>query len=615
MLSSQTTNPLGAWYELSIISGLAIFLALACLSTPVAEGIWKKILILVAALSFVLLIIINAREVWIGIAVVSIVYGLVSLFAARHVYQLFQMRAWRPVFAWGMVAIIAVFFVFFGSVVNSHLPRSISISQTEVRPSWYGTFLIGSHALTQPSRFVFGTGPNTFMQEWALYKPAEVNQTLFWNTNFVSGIGSIPTSFISTGLFGGIAWILLVLMIMVLIVRLIHSSPRQGASMLIEPLFLGILFLIGFHIVYVPGPALSILTFLLLGLTIGYATSLERISHWSVSITTQDVMSRTYLLIICVFVLAGIVVCLIGIARVITAEMLINKSVVTYNTSGDLTKSTRLVSSALRIYPKDTRGQRAAVELGILQIAQISAQPSVDDATIARLKHTVEEIIHYGLNAVAIDSDDYQNWLELANLYHQLAGAHVSGAYENAQHAYATLIAKNPTNPLPYLLRARLELLQNNTNAALNDLATAIRLKPDFAAAYYVASQVLTEQKDFKDALLSAEATTRLAPNDPLAWYNLGAIAYTAADYTDATTALEHALSIEPQYANAAYALGLSYYQLGRVPDAIKTFQKLRASHPDQTIIKDILANLEAGKSPFTHSTTATTTPSVKIRK
>lgn len=613
ILSSQTANPLGGWYELGIISGLAVFLALACLSTPVSDGVWKKVLTIVAALSFALLVVINAREVWIGVAAVSVVYGLISVFAARHLYQIYRLHAWRPVLGWLALAGVAVLFVFFGTVVNGYLPSSFQISQTEVRPSWSGTLLVGSHALAQPSRLAFGAGPNTFMQEWALYKPVEVNQTVFWNTDFGSGIGSIPTSLISIGIFGGVAWALFVLMILVLMVRLVHSSPRQGASMLLEPLLLGVLFLIGFHILYVPGPALSILTFLLLGLAIGYATSLGRISHRSVSMAMQGMVSRMYVIIVFVFVFASVVTCL-GVAQVITAEMLINKSVATYNTSGDLAKSTRLVSDALRIYPKDTRGQRAAIELGLLRIADMSSKSPMDDATAARLKSTIEDTIHYGLSAVAIDGDDYQNWLELANLYQQLAGANVGGAYENAQSAYAELIAKNPTNPLPYLQRARLELLQNHTDAALSDLSTAIRLKPDFAAAYYVASQVLTEQKDFQNALPAAKAATQYAPNDPLAWYNLGAVAYTATDYTDAVSALEHALSIEPQYANATYALGLSYYQLGRVTDSIKIFQQLSALDPSQTIIKDILANLEVGNSPFEQASATSTSP-VKVKK
>ncbi len=601
IFASQTANTFGGWYDLGIFSGLLLFLSLACLKTPVARWGWRLVTLGVSILSLLLLVIINSRDVWIVLAVMSGAYIALDLFAGRHWYSILRPKTWYPYLGWIGLILVSLLFVFFSTAITSRLPAAMQVSVTEVRPSWSGTFQIGSRALSQPSRLAFGAGPNTFVREWSLYKPTEVNQTAFWNTDFISGVGSIPTSLITTGFFGGFAWLLLIISIMWLGLRLAHSSPRQGASMIIEPLFLGVLYLIAFHVFYVPGPALSILTFLLLGLAIGYAASLGRIPHVFLAKRGGVFASGGYLIGLAVFMFAALITSA-SIAHVVVAEMLINRSIITLNTTGDLGLSSRYVSQALRIYPQDARGQRAAVELGLLQIQKIAAEAPTDQTT-AQLRKIIEDTIQYGLKAVSLNGDDYQNWLELAMLYQELAGANVSGAYENAKDAYTKLIADNPTNPVVYLKRAQLELLQKNTDAAIADLVTAVKLKPDFAAAYYLASQIYASTGDFANALPPALSAAQVASGDPLAWYNLGAIAYAGGDYTNAAIALERALDLQPQYANALYALGLSYYQLGRIDDAKRIFGQLNKLDPGQQVVREIIDNLNAGKPPFPEAT------------
>jgi len=597
ILTSSTANAFGGWYELGIFSGLMLFLSLACLGTPVAKRSWKYLSILVSLLSFALLIIVNAPQLWTVLAVLAFIYMALDLFVGRHWYTLRYMHAWRPYIVWIALLVVSVLFMFFGPSVARHMPSRLQISMTEVRPSWTGTLQIGTRALVEPTRLAFGAGPNTFTQAWSLYKPVEVNQTQFWNTDFTSGIGSIPTTLITIGLFGAIAWALFILSILWAALRLAHSSPRQGASMVIEPLFLGVLYLIAFHILYVPGPALSVLTFMLLGLAIGYATSLGRIPHAFVTARSGMLMSASYIISLVIFTLVMIFSCF-GIARVVIAETLINHSIVTFNTTGDLSRSSEFISRALHVYPQDTRAERAAVELGLLQIQKLAAASSTEQ-TSEEIRRTIESTIRSGLRAVTLDGDDYQNWLELANLYQQLAGANIQGAYENAQQAYAKLIAENPTNPYAYIKRAQLDLVQKNSDAALKDLLIAVKLKPDYSAAFYLASQIYASGGDYKSALTPAYSATQTAPGDPLAWYNFGAIAYAAEDYANAAPALERAVTLEPQYANALYVLGLTYYKLDRTTDAKKVFDQLNTLDPNQPVIQQIVSNLNAGKPPF----------------
>ena len=153
-------------------------------------------------------------------------------------------------------------------------------------------------------------------------------------------------------------------------------------------------------------------------------------------------------------------------------------------------------------------------------------------------------------------------------------------------------------SPLPLLQLAQLELIQENTDVALQNLAAAIQLKPDLAAAYYMASQIYASKEDFKNAIPAATQAAQYGRNDPLGWYNLGAVAYAGKDYATAAAAEEQALTLNPQYANALYILGLSYYELERPDDALQVFNALNQLSPDQKVVTDILANLNAGRAP-----------------
>ena len=73
-------------------------------------------------------------------------------------------------------------------------------------------------------------------------------------------------------------------------------------------------------------------------------------------------------------------------------------------------------------------------------------------------------------------------------------------------------------------------------------------------------------------------------------------------EYTGAVSALERAIELNSAYANAKYFLGLSYSKLGRRADAIKQFEGLKATNPDNKEIDLILTNLNAGRDPFANA-------------
>ncbi|MSU74026.1 tetratricopeptide repeat protein [Candidatus Kaiserbacteria bacterium] len=613
VIASQTGNAFGNWHEFAIVLGFFVVLGLAIRTTAAAAGLWKYLFYLACLVSLGFLVIANFFDVWAALCAAAVVALAVDLSATRA-------RSGHIAFSWGAhgvwvaVVVLAVFSMIFGGYINNVLPSRIKIAHVEVRPSWQGTMDIGGAALTQPASLFFGAGPNTFAREWGLYKPASVNQTLFWNTDFNVGIGSIPTSFITTGILGILAWIVFVVMLLWTSVRaLVRRGQDAPDTHYAAALGLASGYLVTFLILYVPGPALTTLTFLVAGLLVAFSLPARLAQPLYASLRGGSIRSVAQSSALAVFGVAVIIASL-GVSRVLSSEILLNRSIVVFNETKDAQAASTLIRQALWVNPSSARAHRLAVQLGLVQLQALAAQADTkDEAARSQLQVTLRETIQHGLDAVAINGNDYQNWLELAGLYQQLAGVKVAGAYENARAAYQRARIESPSSPVPLFQLAQLEVLEGHKDIALQNLAAAVQLKPDFAAAYYAASQVYASNGDFKNALSAAALATQYAPQDPLAWYNAGAIAYANKDYTNAIAALEQALTLQSNYANAEYVLGLAYYDAGRPADSLKVFEALATLEPNQQVVQDAIKNLRAGAAPLSVAPPAPAAPPAPV--
>ena len=612
VLVGQTSSLVGSWYELVLVAALFVYLGVALFDTVVGEGRWRYVLLALSLLSLFFLIVVEISDAWIVLALLS----LSSL--VFHWYVRRPRESWVRCGIWLGLSVISILFVVFGSTVSHVLPTRLQVQSIEIRPSWQATLEIGRQALSKPTTFAFGVGPNTFSREWSLYKPSAVNQTQFWSTDFNSGAGTLPTSLVTAGVIGCGAWLVFMGALFWMFVSCLRAGQRNPLGPLLFGAGCGCLYLIALHILYVPQAGLNTLTFLFVGIYVALAADagVVRIALMRLSFGERAEYMKA---------VAGCAAGLIFLAaglfalRVTLAEILVNRSTFLYQSPQDIGKATTLIQDALFVYKNDARAQRAAVELGIFELQTLIAAPgTTTDAIRAQLQNTLTQTIQHGLAAVSIDNHDYQNWLEVASLYQNLAGANVQGAYDNAYAAYQQALAGDPKDPVVYYRLAQLELLENKPDAALADAQSALRLKPDFAAVYYLASQAYVSKNDLTNAAAAAAQAVRYAPDDTLGWYNAGAIAYAQGNWQGAATYEQQALARDSQYTDALYVLGLAYYQLQMGADSMATFQALLKLNPNDSSVAQILSNLEAGKAPLqaASSTSATaTTTSTKFNK
>lgn len=588
-LSVPAASIIGSWHDLGIFLALIVFFALSLVRASIFEGFWKYTALATAITALALLVLINFSDVWLGLLGVSIFAILFpSRYALRSVFSSLREKKW-----WIACALIAVGMYFGGGVVQSILPAPLQVLQVEVRPSWQGTFAVGQQVFAEPTQIFFGSGPNSFLREWGIHKPLSVNETEFWNTDFYYGVGFIPTSLVATGVIGLLAW---GAVLMALLWSLYRVFRERSENMVHATLIGAALFLTIFHILYVPGPTLSIFAFLIFGLLVAHERTVEPAREWNVSLAWETLRGK---FLTVALVLTGIAIFIGGLqgVRSLVSDAFVNRAVVEYGQSQDLEKTTRSIGWALGILPQNDRAHRAGVELGILQLSQLAASGDTSEATQEELQNTLRATIEHGLSAISIEDQNYQNWLTLARLYGELAGVGVEGAELQAREAYATAIERNPSSPLAYLGIAQLELTKGNDQAARENLESALRVKQSFAPAHFLLSQVHGRAGNFPKAQEHALAVVQIAPQDPLGWYNLGTVLYVQNNYTDAAVAFEQAVALQNNYANALFFLGLSYERLGRAEDALKILESVAVLNPENETLRGIVEQIERGES------------------
>lgn len=601
-VAGSASSIFGSWHDLGTLAALIVFFAVALFDAPfLGKRITKWLLPLLAVLSFLLAIVIAAADIWYALAALLISYAVYRWFSARRREETSRGAAFRrslPAFVIGVVALIAGIT---GPIMYPYLPASLQISQLEVRPSWQGTFMVGQKVFSDRGLF-FGTGPNTFQSAWGKFKPSAVNQTDFWSTDFNTGIGFVPTSFVTAGALGMLAWSVLLITFLLHAVRFFRNASASDRS-LHAALIGATLFLFAFHVFYTPTLAVSLLLFFLLGLSIALTT----VDHTSVFSLPLRVFSvRGIFGILLLFFIGGsILFAGVSVVRTAVSDLLIQKSASDFTKVGDIPRALSLIQLSLQVNPQNDRAYRAAVELGLLQLQKLIAEGKTSDA--GALQATLSDTIKNGLAAVSIDSGDYQNWLSLAALYQNLASAGVEGAHQNAREAYEKAAATNPTNPLPLLGAGQVALSQGDATSSVSYLNAAILLKPNLAVAYFLRSQAEGQRGNFASAIEDAKAAVSLAQQDPLGWYNLGVLLYVAGNYQLAAEALSQAISLNNNYSNALFVLALAHNKMNDHERAVAAMRRVFELNPNNETARSTLASLIAASSTSTPATATTT--------
>lgn len=610
VLTSGVSNLIGNWNDLAIFFGATAILSLVTLEMLRVKRMFTVLLYAVFTVSLLFLVIVNFSTLWIVLGLFAFIFFMYLIsfdkFSPSVVSsdgEIINEMHSRKI-SWNSLVVIAlsVIFIFAGQYLGLKISDKVNITSLEVRPSWTATVDVVESAIK--ANPVTGVGPNMFTNAWLMYKPAGINDTLFWNIDFTSGVGLIPTFFATTGLLGAFAWIFFFAMfIWVGIKAMFYPIHDMFARYRIVSSFLLSLFFWVMAIVYVPNMVNFALAFFFSGLFVAALYAEGILKQKEIVMTHHPKLSFVGIIILMVILISSIA---LGFEIIKKSSSLITfqKVISAYQVDNDLEKAENSIVSAIDTAPYDIF-YRGLSELNIIRVDKaLSAPdlsvPAVQDEFRLRLANSIEN----GRQATVVDPHNYQNWLALARVYSALVPPpfSISGAYENAKDTYSKALALNPHNPTIHLLLARLEVSNSDLKAARVYVNQAISEKSNYAEAHFLLAQLEVTEGNLDKATASLETTLLLSPQDPGLFFQLGLLKYNSKNFSGAVQAFEQAVVLVPDYANAKYFLGLSYAKLNKIPEAIAQFKDIEKSNPNNAEVVLILTNLRAGKDPFANA-------------
>ncbi|MBX4206224.1 tetratricopeptide repeat protein [Candidatus Parcubacteria bacterium] len=603
-------NPVGNWTDLAVAMGLLATLSMLALGMLPMKSSFKALLWGLFLLSTALLAVIHFAPAFI-LTLAASVFAFLYFSRVENGFYFSHSQGERegkgrsggflsnPALMPVVLGIVSLLFLVNpalpgGRTAGDTLSGAFGVSNAEIHPTLATTLSISKSVLSQ--RSLFGSGPNTFTNDWLIYKPADINTTRFWAVEFPFGAGFVATQVAATGVVGSILWLAFFVLLLALAAKALGNIPESRAARftMISALTVS-LFLWAASFLYVPSLALFTVAFAFTGAFLAACRAAGFLPSWNARFA--EVPGRPVTAFFAVICVCGAV--FLGWTELerTLAAFHYGRAASLANMPGTAVASVEAeLMKAVKFAPLDSY-YLALSQLNFSK-AQIAASSATGtpEANRAAFEESLGRSIQAARAAVAANPASYGNWIALGNIYAALVPdpLKIEGSYESAEYAYNEAFKRNPANPELPLLLAGLELSRGNVADARSYIRSSLALKDNYAEAYVLLARLESAAKNTSAAIASAEKVAELLPEDVGIHFELGVLKYSAGDYAGAAASLEQALKLSPDYANAKYYLALSLAQMGRKDEALALLDGLKAANPSSPDLDAAIQSLSA---------------------
>lgn len=615
-IANSTTNLIGTFPDLGMFVGLGLIMILLALRLVTLTPRLRTILYVAGGVGLLIVALVNSSLIWLMVGLVALALFIEAIMRNRASGSLDESdldgvamlladtdgevgsAESRSLIAPLVTLAVALFFLIGGSTIGNALVSAFGTNVIDVRPSWESTFDVGSH--TYASSPLFGSGPGTFGEQWLKFRDASINSTVFWSVDFISGIGAIPTAFVTTGILGALAWLAFIGLYLFIGVRaLLFRLPKDPLNRFVSVAsFTGGLYVLALCIFTVPGPIVLASGFVLIGLFISSLRHTSRAREWGIVFARNPRVGFVIVFVLTLLLLASILAAYVVVERYLAGVAYVEGAQAL--SAGDLAKAETSINRSILFAPSD-RAYQLAAAVGVARMNQVAQDTTINQTDAQQaFQAALSSSIQAALTATQLGPNNYQNWAMLGNVYQTVVPLRIEGAYDNARTAYERSVSLNPTSPvLPFVI-AQLEIAQGNAAAAEEQLIKSITLKGDYTQAIFLYSQLQAQLGKTAEALQAAEAAAYFAPNDPTVHFQVG-ILRSASNNTDgAIASLARAVELNPQYANARFFLAVMLAVKGQYADAATQLEAIAALSPENAAaVADDLSTLRQGRNPF----------------
>jgi tetratricopeptide (TPR) repeat protein len=153
----------------------------------------------------------------------------------------------------------------------------------------------------------------------------------------------------------------------------------------------------------------------------------------------------------------------------------------------------------------------------------------------------------------------------------------MQGKWDEAQHEYERMIAKEPNTPGLHFLLGRALLSRPDADPkalarAKQEFQKELQIDPNNAAAHYVLGELARRDENWDEAIAQFSAAAKLDPNFAEAYLGWGFALVTVKRYQEAIEPLRIAERLTPGNPSIHYSLGTALIRTGQKEEAEKEF-------------------------------------------
>jgi adenylate cyclase len=207
-------------------------------------------------------------------------------------------------------------------------------------------------------------------------------------------------------------------------------------------------------------------------------------------------------------------------------------------------------------------------------------------------------LVHFE-KARQLDGNLTEAYVGIARAYHTEYGyalaAGRSPSNIKAADAARTALAHDGSNCYAHYILSLIAAHDRELDAAVRAARRAIELNRNFALGYFALAVASLYRDGPDEALTAVDTALRLSPHDPqrFLWLTLrGSALYLQGRYSEAIAAAEESRNLRWFY-RAPRVLAASYAQLGIIPQARAAVAELRARHPAERTIADVVGRFK----------------------
>lgn len=489
----------------------------------------------------------------------------------------------------------------------------------EVSPSFEASQTIAQKTF---ERFpeTYGSGPGTYVFDFASFHGPQVNVTDFFNSRFDRAASYYLTLLPTVGYLGLISLLLFFFTLAIRAIAQILTVKRPEEWLHLISFFVPWMTLVIAGALFAFNLTIVFTFFLFSGLL---STQLsDGASHPTKS--RPAVMRFISISIFCFGALALLVGIFFTSQRYV-AEAAFAQAVRADRTASRLEDVVFLLDKAATLNQYDDRFYRVLSEALLLRTKEELRVVGQDISAEKKqyLQGLVAASVNASVRATELSSRNITNWLMRCTVYRELL-AMVPNADVFARESCTRVTELEPVNPFAWselgkvylVIAKKKQPLTVSTNKevaaqaaeersraledALAAFGKAVELKANYAPAHFQLGLVYEAQGRLDDAIGKMESVARYNTTDVGVAFQLGQLYLRRSaqgDLDRAKDALEHTVELAPSFSNARWFLASIYEQKGDIKSAIEHVEKVLALNPDNTAVKARLDRLLKGKA------------------